>query len=42
MDHNSGYVWAAYLIVGGTLTSYTVWLLARLRRAERSVVDDRD
>jgi hypothetical protein len=33
MDHNSGYVWAAYLIVGGTLTTYTVWLCARLRRA---------
>jgi hypothetical protein len=42
MDHNSGYVAAAYVIVGGTLAAYTAWLVARLRRAERSVADDRD
>jgi hypothetical protein len=36
MDHNAGYVWAAYTVVFGTLAVYTAWLLARLRRAEQS------
>jgi heme export protein D (CcmD) len=42
MDHNAGYVWTAYAVVAGTLTAYTAWLLARLRRAERSAADVAD
>ncbi len=40
MDHNWGYVVAGYGIVAVTLSTYSVWLWQRLRRARRSAVDE--
>lgn len=42
MDQNAGYVATAYVLTGGVLIAYTSWLVARLRRAERSVLDGPD
>jgi hypothetical protein len=40
VDHNSGYVAAAYLVVAVTLGGYCAWVAARLRSASRSERDD--
>ena len=37
MDSYGGYVALAYAVVAGVLAAYAVWLVARLRRAERSL-----
>ncbi len=41
MSHNWNYVIAGYTIVTGTLVGYAAWLRVRLRRARRSLSEER-